>query len=69
MLRLSTVNKAIKAENIDLELVAGEGYFYVVGPKTEHLANASVYVYRLNDQDLASWMEDIRGFAKEIEKY
>lgn len=65
---LKTVNKAIAAEGINLELVAGEGYFYVVGPGTESLDNASIYVYRLNDQPLEIWLRDVRNFAKEIKE-
>lgn len=65
---LKTVNKAIAAEGINLELVAGEGYFYVVGPGTESLDNASIYIYRLNDQPLEIWLRDVRNFAREIKE-
>lgn len=67
-MQLRTVNKAIAAEGINLELVAGEGYFYVVGPGTESLDSASIYVYRLNDQPLEDWLRDVRGFAQEIKE-
>lgn len=65
---IKTVNKAIAAEGINLELVAGEGYFYVVGPGAESLSNASVMVYRLNDQPLEAWLRDVRNFAQEIKE-
>lgn len=65
---IKTVNKAIAAEGINLELVAGEGCFYVVGPGCESLANASIYIYRLNDQPLEAWMQDVRNFAQEIKE-
>jgi len=65
---LKTVNKAITAEGINLELVAGEGYFYVVGPGAESLSTASIYIYRLNDQPLESWLMDVRAFAREIKE-
>lgn len=65
---LKTVNKAIADEGMKLELVAGDGYFYVTGPGCESLNNASVYIYRLNDQPLEAWLNDVRGFAKEIKE-
>lgn len=65
---IKTVNKAIAAEGINLELVAGDGYFYVVGPGAESLDTASIYIYRLNDQSLDAWLMDVRAFAKEIKE-
>lgn len=68
-MRLSSINKAAAAEGIGLELVKGEGYFYVVGPGTEHLDSASIYVYRLSEQNQEAWLKDMRSFAKEIKDY
>lgn len=65
---IKTVNKALAAEGINLELVAGDGYFYVVGPGTESLSSASIYIYRLNDQPLEAWLRDVRNFAQEIKE-
>ena len=69
LMRLSTINKAAVKEGLGLELVKGNGYFYVAGPGTEHLDSASIYVYRLADQDQESWLKDMRSFAKEIKEY
>ncbi len=65
-MRLSTVNKAIASEGLNLELVAGDGYFYFVGPGCESVNSASVYCYRLNHQGLDGWMCDARSVAREI---
>ena len=66
---IKTVNKAIAAEGINLELVAGEGYFYFAGPGTENLSTASVMVYRLNDLSLDQWMTEAREVARLITNY
>lgn len=68
-MRLSTINKAAAAEGLNLELVKGNGYFYVVGPGVEHLDTASICVYRLADQTQDAWLRDMRNFAKEIKEY
>jgi len=66
---IKTVNKAITAEGMNLELVAGDGYFYFVGPGTENLSTASVMVYRLNDLSLDQWMTEAREVARLITNY
>jgi hypothetical protein len=69
MLTISKINKTIKAEGIDLELVPGQGYFYFVGPGSENLYTASVLVYRLNHLTLEQWMSYAREYAQEIKEY
>jgi len=66
---IKTVNKAIAAEGINLELVAGDGYFYFVGPGSENLSTASVMVYRLNELSLDQWMTEAREVARLITNY
>jgi hypothetical protein len=66
---IKTVNKAIAAGGINLELVAGDGYFYFVGPGTENLSTASVMVYRLNELSLDQWMTEAREVARLITNY
>jgi hypothetical protein len=66
---IKTVNKAITAEGMNLELVAGDGYFYFVGPGTENLSTASVMVYRLNELSLDQWMTEAREVARLITNY
>jgi hypothetical protein len=68
-MRLSTLNKTIAAEGINLELVAGNGYFYFVGPGSENLYTASVMVYRLNNLTLEQWMAEARDMARQIREY
>ena len=66
-LTIKTVNKAIAAEGIALELVAGEGYFYFIGDGINHaFNNSSVYTYRLNYQTLDQWIADANRCAEEI---
>lgn len=69
MLQLRAVNRALAARGIALELVKGEGYFYVVGDGVECLHSASIYVYRLNDMTLERWVEAVATFAEEIAEY
>ncbi len=66
MLQLRTVNKALRAEGINLELVAGEGYFYFIGEGAEHAKQTSVMVYRLNDLSLEQWLVEARALQAEI---
>lgn len=66
---IKTVNKAITAEGMNLELVAGDGYFYFVGPGTENLSTASVMVYRLNELSLDQWLIEARNTARQITEY
>jgi len=66
---IKTVNKAIAAEGINLKLVAGDGYFYFVGPGSENLSTASVLVYRLNHLSLDQWMTEAREVARLITNY
>lgn len=71
MLQLRTINKILKEDNLPVELVKGDGYFYYVYDYTD--GNRLVYdtemviAYRLNHQTLARWVEDGRRFALEIE--
>lgn len=59
MLTLKKVNDAIKAAGIKAELVKGKGYFYFVGSEVRDDADG-VYVYSLNELDLARWIEEAR---------
>jgi hypothetical protein len=66
MLQLRTVNRALAARGIALELVKGEGYFYVAGPGAERLRESMIYAYRLNQLTLDQWFEYVEGFAAQI---
>ena len=67
-LQIRTINKAMAAEGIKLELVQGDGYFYFDGEGTERLYTASVHVFRLNDMSLERWLDYARGMWKEIQE-
>ena len=60
-LTLKSVNKALAAEGLNLELHKGAGYFYFTGPDSERAECASVFTYRLNDQPLETWVRDARS--------
>lgn len=60
MLTLKQVNAAIAAKGIKAELVKGAGYYWFFGDDVEYaVEGTSVYVYRLNDQSLQGWMDDL----------
>jgi hypothetical protein len=64
-MKLATVNKAIAAAGIKLELVKGAGYFYFVALDPTWLSDMpSVMVYRLNDLTAAQWMDEAQAAYK-----
>ena len=65
-----TRNQIIKKiGNPHLNLYTGEGYFYFVYDtgSTEDWYDHSVYVYRLNHMSLDKWVDEGKGFIKEVE--
>ena len=60
MLSLKKVNKALAAEGLKMELVKGAGYFYFLGEDVD-LAREGVYVYRLNELSLETWIEEAKS--------
>ena len=65
MLTLRRINREIAKRNICAELVKGKGYFYLIGPDVEFAESTSIYVYRLNQISLTSWMTDILEIANQ----
>lgn len=68
---LKQVNKAIQKIHPEVELVKGEGYFYVAGI-TESMRltiagfyETSIYVYRINHQSIERWVDDVNRIMKQ----
>jgi hypothetical protein len=69
-LTIKTVNKAIQKVHPQIELVRGEGYFYIVGmddlmkDKVCMLYSTSIPVYRLSHLTLEQWVESVNDLLK-----
>jgi hypothetical protein len=57
MFKIKTVNKLLKLENLKMELVKGEHYFYFIGDDVNIMLEG-VYVDKLNDLTLAQWINE-----------
>lgn len=58
---LAEVNKALKVNGIDCELIKGQGYFYFQGPAVETAFEQGVYsVFRLSDLSVEQWVEEAK---------
>lgn len=67
MLTTKKILKEIGCENLDL--VRGEGYFYFVYdefPNREIYDTRSVFVFRLNDLSLESWIYEANILLEKI---
>ena len=68
MIKLKTVNDAVK--HLGVELVQGEGYFYFipVNDDFEHVYfnEYSVMVYRLNQLTLEQWLEEAKAAVQKF---
>lgn len=65
-LTLKTVNKAIQTKFPNVELVKGNGYFYIVGMQDTPMAltvaelyETSIYTYQLNDLPIERWVREV----------
>lgn len=73
---LKHVNKEIQKEFPFVELVKGEGYYYLIpssieaenNPILKYMVDSSVYIYRLCDQPIERWMVDVRELISKAEK-
>jgi hypothetical protein len=61
MTTLKQVNKRLKELSIDLELVRGNGYFYVVGKDSESMYNTSIMVRKISSLTVDQWIFDIKS--------
>lgn len=80
MLTCKQINKVIQQKYPNLELVRGDGYFYLlgtIGDTVNHdVANwpeGSIYVCRLNHMTMEQWIDTIYGMINDqlkfIQKY
>lgn len=66
-----TVEKAIKQRfGYDVKLHRGAGYYYFADPddmpmRVSKWDSSSVYTYRLNDLDLAQWLDAFEGMMND----
>jgi hypothetical protein len=61
MLTLKKVNALVK--HLDVELVKGEGYFYLLDADGRQIGE-SICVYRLNHMSLEKWLDCIEADVK-----
>lgn len=72
MITLNQINKAITKVHPGVELVRGEGYFYIVGTtdemsdKINMLYNTSICIHHLNQQpSIETWVNDVTRLLKQ----
>jgi hypothetical protein len=58
---LKQVNKRLMELSINLELVRGNGYFYVVGKDSELMYNTSIMVRKISSLTVDQWIFDIKS--------
>jgi hypothetical protein len=66
MTQLRSLNKELKAEQLPLELIKGDGYFYFLYETHDEFATRSVYVDKLNHLPIEMWMEEAREFYDDV---
>lgn len=69
MVQIRSINKIFKEDNLPIELVKGEGYFYYIFDmcKSHNVYETqSEYIYRLNDMTKDEWVRRGREFALEM---
>lgn len=65
MLTLKRINKEIAARGWEVELVAGDGYFWLDGEDAAWAYSSDIGVYRLNHLTLEQWMDRIKDIVEE----
>ncbi len=65
VIKIASVNNALKAKGYNAELVQGDGYFYFVGDEADEWYSSSVSVYRLNHLSLEGWIAEYEAKRKE----
>lgn len=53
------------AKPLEVELVKGKGYFYLVGELMGYASTTSIYVYKVNDLSFEQWQESIKEIVSE----
>lgn len=69
MTQIRSINRIFKEDNLPVELVKGEGYFYFQYdlPEQKVFETESVYVCKLNQLTKDEWVRQGRQFATETE--
>lgn len=67
MFTIKSINKVFQEDNLPIELVKGEGYFYLIYDDVENniYETVSIYTVRLGDMTKDRWIEEGRTFATE----
>lgn len=60
MITIKIVNRVLKENGINAELVKGDGYYWFDGPDVEFAFTTSVMVCRINDLSLESWLYEAK---------
>lgn len=62
---IPAVNKALRAEGINAELVRGKDYFWFDGPDVEWAESPSVMTCYISDLTLETWLGEARRIRDE----
>lgn len=67
MFTIKSINKVFQEDSLPIELVKGEGYFYLIYDDVENniYETQSIYTVRLSDMTKDRWVEEGRTFATE----
>ena len=60
---LPSLNK--KIVHLFVELIRGDGYFYLVSTKTQNQIGQSIMVYKINRAPMEWWIAEIESQIKE----
>lgn len=66
-LTLKFLNEKI-AQPLGVELVKGQGYFYLVGDIFDNTFSTSVMVYKVNDLPFDMWEQEIKDMVAKAKK-
>jgi len=69
MFQIRSINRVLKEDNLPVELIKGDGYFYFIYdlPEQKVFETESVYVSKLNHLTKDEWIRQGRVFALETE--
>lgn len=64
---IRSINKSFREDNLPIELVKGDGYYYYVYSLRDVFETLSVYAARLNQNTKDEWIRMGREFVLEVE--
>jgi hypothetical protein len=67
--RLVQINKNLEALQLDVQVVRGAGYFYVIGKDTEHSSQTSIYVKSVYQLTMDQWISEVLNIVGETLNY